>query len=219
MTAGDVHVFGHSKGSHAVALTAMNGIENHKYAKYFAFGQPGRTAVRMNNYSPPTALGTPGYIEKLSENLVGITWENDEVQYFKGGEFFPRSGLAVPETFGFPGIINDRSPNGTASLNSRIDHHKNYGGTFERDVQFYPYFWGNQDCIQSAFDVMNTGATPTDGQPGERRHIGSSEPRENCVYDRSTPPLIPVTAELSYLVDLKDPADCALEFARIWTAN
>ena len=197
----DVRVFGHSKGAHAVAVVANDPSADYNYAKFFAFGQPGRTNKDLGDDAPPAPLGTPGYIEKLSDNLVGITWENDEVQFYRKG------GILAPEAFQIPGLINpaaltgEQKAGGTLTKKSRIDHHNTYGGDYtqttfpycaagsryswarddnctEREVQFKPYFWGNTDCYTEAMSMMSMV-----GNVGKQRYIGGSEPREKCVFE------------------------------------
>lgn len=126
-----VRVFGHSKGSHAVALAA----ENPRFAhmEFYAFAQAGRTErdISARVDIRPAKRGTPGYIHKLSENLVGITWENDEVRYMFGNDL--TAGIEVPEIWGFPGYIKDTGTDGTSPILAeafRIDHHNNYGGNY-----------------------------------------------------------------------------------------
>ena len=53
----DIRVFGHSKGSDAVAR--VSAYPEHPDVRFFAFAQAGRT--------PDSVRGTPGYIEKLRE--------------------------------------------------------------------------------------------------------------------------------------------------------
>jgi hypothetical protein len=123
-----IRVFGHSKGSHAVALVAE--LPQFDDIQFFAFAQPGRTGVDISSGSTINAaeLGTPGFIEKLSPNLVGITWENDEVYDYIGDGF--NAGSKLPERWGFPGFIwqDDQETLGLAPF--RIDHHNNYGGLY-----------------------------------------------------------------------------------------
>ena len=71
-----VRIYGHSKGSHGVALSADRfankaGFENYHF---FAFGQAGRTQVKIDDTDDmlPGKRGSLGYIERLSSNLVGI---------------------------------------------------------------------------------------------------------------------------------------------------
>ncbi|MEM1410277.1 MAG: hypothetical protein AAGG79_05975 [Pseudomonadota bacterium] len=126
----DVDVFGHSKGAHAVALAAQHKSSAVNYAQFFAFAQPGRTNVDIDKSGHMRAakLGKAGYVEKLSNNLVGITFSNDEVYQFKG---VGSSGLVMPESWAFPGNINTTRATGTLKAWAiRIDHHNNYGGLY-----------------------------------------------------------------------------------------
>ena len=155
-----VRVFGHSKGSDPVARVST--YPEHSEVEFFAFAQAGRT--------PASIRGVPGYIHKLSDNLVGITWQNDEVKYFTGGS----SGYQVPEIWGFPGYVNQEG-GGMTIKPSRIDHHDNYGGEYSKEahpycatgnksamlataeckkqngVRFVPYFWGDAECTGKAY--------------------------------------------------------------------
>ena len=132
----DVDVFGHSKGSHAVAMAAGHKSSYVNYAQFFAFAQPGRTNVDIDGKHKPlraAKLGRAGYIQKLSNNLVGITWANDEVYQFRG---VGTSGLVMPESWGFPGNINTTRATGTINpVSMRIDHHNNYGGNYTDGVK------------------------------------------------------------------------------------
>lgn len=125
---GSIRVFGHSKGAHAVALVAD--VWRFGDIQFFAFAQPGRTGVDIDEASHIRAgkLGTPGYVQKLSNNLVGITWLNDEVADFYGQGFDVGSGL--PERWGFPGFIWQDDPVTFGLAPLRIDHHNNYGGKY-----------------------------------------------------------------------------------------
>jgi hypothetical protein len=125
--ADEVRVYGHSKGSHSVALVAplFPGFE------FYAFAQPGRTDRDINSFigSPERGrLGEAGYIEKLSNNLVGITFLNDEVYVYKGSD--GAAPVLVPERWDFPGFIfqDDLGSNPLGSY--RIDHHNSYGGDY-----------------------------------------------------------------------------------------
>ena len=235
----DVRVFGHSKGSHAVSLVSdKNEFSN---IDFYAFAQPGRTAVDIDGRTDITAakLGQAGYIHKLSSNLVGITWLNDEVKFYTGDG---TNGLPVPERWSYPGYIWEDSFDGGNPLVIRIDHHNNYGGTYtdgkpsndrragegssddaypycatgtsffnltneckNTDVYFRPYFWGDNDCREAAFDMM------ADGAIGSKKEIGYSGPRAaNCQED-VTP--IDATYDLEYrtaISDLND-GDCRLD--------
>lgn len=124
-----IRVFGHSKGSHSVALVSDD--SSYDNVEFYAFAQPGRTDIDIDDRADIKAgkLGRPGYIEKLSGNLVGITWKNDEVQYYIGGN----DGYALPEIWSFPGYIWQEN-NGVGVINTfgylHIDHHNNYGGLY-----------------------------------------------------------------------------------------
>lgn len=205
----DVRVFGHSKGSDAVAR--VSAYPEHDDLEFYAFAQAGRT--------PSNLRGTPGYIEKLDDNLVGITWQNDEVKFYTGGS----NGLQAPEIWGFPGYINQTST-GLTVAPSRIDHHNNYGGDFEKEdypycatgnkvalltdseckkqfgVRYLPYFWGNEECAIEAYEMMQNGYI------GERYYIGYSGPRASGCKD--TVPTVLASYELTYLLNLADQGDC-----------
>lgn len=126
----DVRIFGHSKGSHSVAVTAQ--IAAFRNMDFYAFAQAGRTAVDIDGPGlvPKGDLGTPGYIEKERDNLVTITWANDEVQFYKGGDIIKTSSLSMPRIWRVPGLSNDRGPDGYLGKVMRIDHHNNYGGNY-----------------------------------------------------------------------------------------
>jgi len=124
-----IRVFGHSKGSHSVAMVAEDAT--YSDVEFYAFAQPGRTEIDIDS-SPdiiPAPRGSPGYIEKLSDNLVGITWKNDEVQYYIGDGL---SGLKMPEIWSFPGYIWQENTGGGANPLTylHLDHHNNYGGVY-----------------------------------------------------------------------------------------
>ncbi len=123
----DIRVYGHSKGSHAVALVADE--PEFRDVDFYAFAQPGRTRVDIDSRSDirPGRLGRLGYIEKLSNNLVGITFRNDEVAVYTGSGF---NGLGVPERWEFPGWIREDRTTGANPFKQRIDHHNNYGGLY-----------------------------------------------------------------------------------------
>ena len=130
-----VRIYGHSKGSHGVALEAdrILGVEGFENYHFFAFGQAGRTATKIDDTSDMVAarLGTRGYIEKLSDNLVGITWENDEVRDFYGSGF---DGLKPPLSLRYMGHIRGASTLGTGvPLYTRFDHHN----TYQHDLHLY----------------------------------------------------------------------------------
>lgn len=232
----NVRVFGHSKGSHAVALVAdepaYNGMQ------FFAFAQAGRTALDISARDDIKAgrLGSPGFIHKLSDNLVGITWQNDEVKFYKGSGY---SGLLMPEKWGFPGYIWQSTIGGTLPPFFRIDHHNNYGGRYtdglpgniwqmgqgttsnkypycatgnkyvwsqqqeciKKDVEYLPYFWGNAECRDKAFEIMDTGVPGT-----TKYYIGYSGPRAaGCTDNART---VQASYRLEYNLNLADQDDC-----------
>lgn len=205
----DIRIFGHSKGSDAVARVST--YPQYDELEFYAFAQAGRT--------PDHIRGTPGYIEKLDDNLVGLTWHNDEVQFYEGGS----DGLQTPEIWGFPGYINQTST-GLTLAPSRIDHHNNYGGNFEKldypycatgnkaamltdseckkqsGVRYLPYFWGDTECAAAAYDMMRNGYI------GEKYYIGNSGPRAAGCKD--TVSTISASYELNYLLNIADQDDC-----------
>ena len=204
----DVRVFGHSKGSDAVARVSRNTAYDD--VQFFAFAQPGRT--------PSDVRGTPGYVEKLDDNLVVLTWQNDEVKFYSGGQ----TGFQTPETWGFPGYVN-QAGGGQTAWPSRIDHHDTYGGDYEKKaypycatgnklamflsecksqngVRYRPWFWGNTQCTNIAFDMMNTGST------GDRYYIGYSGPRAAGCKD--TVSNITASYSLRYSMNIADQDDC-----------
>ncbi len=150
-----IRVFGHSKGSHTVAL--VSDISNYDDVEFYAFAQPGRTAVDIVPVLPTIdagKLGRPGYIEKLSDNLVGITWKNDEVQYFTGGAL----GISLPEIWQFPGYIWQENNGGGASTGGylHIDHHNNYGGLYTDGLGGNNWRDG-EGTVENAFAYCATG--------------------------------------------------------------
>ena len=204
-----IRVFGHSKGSDPVARASLD-IDN-QGIEFFAFAQAGRT--------PSNVLGSPGWVEKLTENLVTLTWQNDEVQYYSGGS----SGDQTPEVWGFPGYVN-QAGGGLSLFPLRLDHHNNYGGTYTKDdipycatgnklayniageckkqpgVQYVPYFWGDTECTSMAYDLMTNGAV------GSRFYIGNSGPRTSrCSEGAST---VSASVALTVSIDLGDQDDC-----------
>ena len=205
----DVRVFGHSKGSDAVARVST--YPEHNQVKFFAFAQAGRT--------PASVRGTPGYIEKLSANLVGLTWQNDEVKFYTGGS----SGYQMPEIWGFPGYVN-QAGGGATVVPVRIDHHNNYGGEYTKKdypycatgnkaamlataecrkqdgVKYVPYFWGTTGCADKAYEMMDGAAI------GDKYYIGYSGPRASGCKD--TVASIDATYELVYRMNLADQDDC-----------
>lgn len=204
-----IRVFGHSKGSDAVAQASR--LADYGDVQFFAFAQPGRTDTALR--------GDPGYIEKLGANLVGFTWANDEVKFYSGGA----NGLVMPEIWGWPGYVN-QAGGGASVLPVRIDHHNNYGGditetTFpycatghkgamllsseckqRSGVRYHPYFWGDGNCTQKAFDMMANAAV------GERYYIGYSGPRATGCKD--TLPTVQADYSLTYRINLADQDDC-----------
>jgi hypothetical protein len=205
----DVRVFGHSKGSEAVARVST--YPEHDELEFYAFAQAGRT--------PDSIRGEPGQIEKLNDNLVGITWQNDEVKFYLGGN----DGFQTPEIWGFPGYVNEGS-GGLSVAPLRLDHHNNYGGDYVKEdypycatgnksamvataecrkqdgVRYLPYFWGDEQCTSKAFEMMR------DGYIGETYYIGYSGPRaEGC---RDTVGTIAVDYELVYRINIADQDDC-----------
>ena len=212
---GDVRIFGHSKGAHAVSLVA----DDAEFAnmRFFAFAQPGRTSVDISSRDDIGAgkRGDAGFIQKLSDNLVGITWVNDEVQFYTGDG---TNGLQMPERWSYPGFIWQDTFNGANPLSFRIDHHNNYGGTYTDGVagnewregegtveDLYPYcatgnsFFGSQaEC-----EKQTVRYTPyfwgdsdcrskafeimDDGAVGDGHYIGFSGPRgSECTEDNAT---------------------------------
>lgn len=123
----DVRIFGHSKGSHAVSL--VSDFPEFAAMQFYAFAQPGRTETDISERNDIAAgkRGRPGRIEKLSANLVGITWENDEVRYYRGSG---TNGLPIPERWSYPGYISQNTYDGGNPFSFRIDHHNNYGGSY-----------------------------------------------------------------------------------------
>jgi len=204
-----VRVFGHSKGSHIVShVSTLN--QNKSWLKFWAYALPGRTAVSIkknqsNAYTGP--LGTPGKIEKHNNNLVTITWLNDEVQLYTGNN---HKGMMVPQAWEYPGYINDRRTRRGNVIENRIDHHDTYGGDsdlidssnkYEKNSKdqkylatgddsayrgtklksFKPYFWGDADCRELAWQAMNVGTNEevfdTAGNSQFPYDIGPSGPR------------------------------------------
>lgn len=203
----DIRVFGHSKGSHSVALVADE--PEFRGVQFFAFAQAGRTAVDISARSDivPGKLGNLGYIQKLSSNLVGITFRNDEVRIYTGSGF---SGVNSPKRWHFPGWIKDGTTSGGNALNSRIDHHNNYGGYYtdglsgndwragegsKADNKPYcltgdPWAWGNtSECAAGNWTAVpwfwghpecqaEAFRMMNSGSIGERYYIGNSGPRD-----------------------------------------
>lgn len=205
----DIRVFGHSKGSDPVARASLD-LDNQD-VQFFAFAQAGRT--------PSNILGSPGYVEKLTENLVVLTWQNDEVSYYSGGS----DGFQTPEVWGFPGFVN-QAGGGQSISPIRLDHHNNYGGTYTKEdlpycaagnklaytlaneckkqsgVDYLPYFWGDSVCTSMTYDLMNTASVPS------RFYIGNSGPRgSNCKEMGGT---VSATVDLTVSIDLGDQDDC-----------
>lgn len=123
----EVRVYGHSKGSHSVALVAPK----FPAFDFYAFAQPGRTDRDINLLDSNIGRGLrgrPGYIEKLSGNLVGITFSNDEVTVFRGLD--GPAPASVPERWDQPGFVWQTTLGGNPAGSYRIDHHNNYGGDY-----------------------------------------------------------------------------------------
>lgn len=235
-----VRVFGHSKGSHIVAMVADE--PSFSGMQFFAIAQPGRTAVDIDSRSDIKAakLGDAGYIHKLSNNLIGITWLNDEVGAYTGKGY---NGLMMPERWAFPGFIWQATTDGTLSAQVRIDHHNSYGGRYtdglaSNDVlsgdgstkDNYPYCATGD---KSAFDNGNEcQKQDTHNSPffwdnaecrdkafemmdaaavGEKYYIGYSGPRSAGCQDNVAP--IDVSYELEYRINIGDifQADCRYE--------
>lgn len=205
----DIRVFGHGKGSDAVTRVSLN--SDYTDIPFYAFGQPGRTQASL--------LGDPGNIQKLSNNLVGITWQNDEVQFYGGSA----NGSQLPQNWGYPGFIN--STGDVVNLSPfRIDHHNSYGSDTTQNafpycatgdksamtnideckqqdgVQHVANFWGDSQCTDIVHDMMSNAAI------GDRHYIGFSGPRaDNC---KDTVGTIEVEYELTYLINIADQNDC-----------
>jgi len=228
-----VRIYGHSKGSHGVALEAdrILGVEGFENYHFFAFGQAGRTATKIDDTSDMVAarLGTRGYIEKLSDNLVGITWENDEVRDFYGSGF---DGLKPPLSLRYMGHIRGASTLGTGvPLYTRFDHHNTYGGDYTANsppycytgsgfvmaaftnhrcikkvnVHFPGYFWGNTECANQSYEMLETEGAVS------RVWIGTSGPRtseNSCAPKEST---VTASYTLGYRHNQAD-VDCHLNF-------
>lgn len=231
----DVSVFGHSKGSHAVSLVADDPAFSD--VQFFAFAQPGRTSVDISARGDIRAgrRGTPGYIEKLSPNLVGITWQNDEVKFYTGDGY---NGLLMPEKWGFPGYIWQDTVGGTATSKMRIDHHNNYGGRYTDGVAnnrwqagegatdaAYPYcatghksaLSDRSECTKQTVDYVpyfwgDAGCRDrafemmTASPVGEQHYIGYSGPRAaGCRDDVGT---VRASYEMTYRINMADTKDC-----------
>ncbi|MFW2387062.1 MAG: hypothetical protein ACN4G0_01910 [Polyangiales bacterium] len=226
----NVRVFGHSKGAHAVSLVA----DDAEFAtmQFFAFAQPGRTSVDISSRDDIRAgrRGNPGFIEKLSANLVGITWVNDEVQFYTGNG---TNGLQMPERWSYPGFIWQDTFNGANPLSFRIDHHNNYGGTYTDGLsgnewregegtveELYPYcatgdsfFGGETECEKQTVryvpyfwgdEVCRSAAFEimNDGVVGDGQYIGFSGPRgPDCTEETGT---ITADYEFVYRINIGD---------------
>lgn len=206
----EVRVFGHSKGSHSVALVAPL-YENAAHMAFYAFAQPGRTDRDIESFSATPRrgrLGREGYIEKLSTNLVGINFSNDEVRLYRGDD--GAAPAVLPERWDFPGFIWQDDAGASPIGRYRIDHHNNYGGDYTdggnsenawRDGQgtvgdTYPYCatgsaaaWGENECDETRVRLRPHfwGSPACEAQAyrmmalgavGERYAIGYSGPRE-----------------------------------------
>ncbi len=243
-----IRVFGHSKGSHSVALVAdeprFSGIE------FFAFAQPGRTSVDIDSAAEIKAgkRGDPGYIHKLSPNLVGITWRNDEVVDYTGSG---TNGLQVPEKWEFPGFIWQTGGGGSAS-EMFIDHHNNYGGRYTDGIagndwrageggtaDAWPYCatgdkiaWDDPECSKQNVEFVpwfwGSPACQVEafqmmagGNVGDQYYIGYSGPRQpgNCRYTKRT---TRAYYQLRYYFDLPDK-DCVynlkIDFVNFFTSK
>lgn len=229
----EVRVFGHSKGAHGVTLVADELASSSKYDdfEFYAFGQAGRVAVDIDN-SPeikPGRLGKAGYIHKLSRNLVGITWENDEVRDYRGDGF---NGLKLPLSWRYPGYILGHDKFGSGlPLYTRIDHHNTYGGGYTEEAvpycntgsgfalaplrthpcikkantAFPAYFWGHQACRDTAFEMMRAGAV------NETSWIGASGPRASSTSCRERQSRVSASYVLRYRYNRADK-DCIFNF-------
>ena len=235
----DIRVFGHSKGSHAVALVS----EQSEFSNidFYAFAQPGRTGVDIDSRADIVAgkVGDPGYISKLSSNLVGITWKNDEVQYYTGLGY---GGLELPEKWSFPGYIHQDTYNGANPWSFRIDHHNNYGGSYTDGIgnndptagegstkDGYPYcatgnsFFGSYSECEKKDTTYHPYFWGDEGcrnkafemmessSTGSKYYIGYSGKRgANCKENEST---ISAEYELWYLNNIGDnkDGDCKIE--------
>ncbi len=209
----NVRIYGHSKGSHIVSLAAEDVLDKEGFEPFYfyAFGQPRRTAERISlSFSPRGRLGPAGFITKLSNNLSGITWQNDEVYDYKG---IGTSGLAIPPSWLHAGRIKDTGTGLPATpVFSRIDHHETYGGNpskqdslpycatgrwsllnLDSDFagecskvdEFIPaYFWSKKECREHAWDQLED--IDNDGNFANNLYIGNSGPRaENDCTEQS----------------------------------
>jgi hypothetical protein len=230
----DIRVFGHSKGSHAAALVADE--SEFRDVDFYAFAQPGRTRVDIDSRSDIRAgrLGRLGYIEKLSSNLVGITFRNDEVSDYTGNGF---NGIAIPERWEFPGWIREDRTTGGDPFESRIDHHNNYGGLYTDGLSgnrwragegsrgdWYPYCatgdkiaWDSSECDKGnvTFQPWFWGSEHCQAEafsmmesdsPGAAYYIGYSGPRaaDSC---RENNQRVTATVNMDYRYDVPDK-DC-----------
>ncbi len=206
-----VRVYGHSKGSHGVALAAdrVLGVDGFENYHFFAFGQAARTTIKIDDTPDmkPSKMGAAGYIQKLTNNMVGITWENDEVRDYTGDGF---NGLKPSLSIRYPGkIIGGAGLGSGVPLYTRFDHHNTYGGGYtESSVPYcytgsgfiiglnsshpcvkkvqvtYPaFFWGNADCRAKSWAMLEDENAP------DKIWIGTSGPRvssTNCAPKEST---------------------------------
>ncbi len=229
-----IRVFGHSKGSHSVALVADE--SEFRDIPFYAFAQPGRTSVDIDDRADirPGKRGSLGHIHKLSDNLVGITFLNDEVAVYTGSGF---NGLGMPERWEFPGWIRESRSSGANPFESRIDHHNNYGGTYTEGLASndwrrgegsradnYPYCatgdkiaWEDPECDKGNVTFLPWfwgsphcraeafGMMET-GEVGDRYYIGYSGPRDrnSC---RESERRVRATATMEYRYDVPD-GDC-----------
>ena len=204
-----VRVYGHSKGSDPVARLSQRA--QYSDVQFFAFAQAART--------PSDLRASPGYMKKLSDNLVVFTWQNDEVKYYTGGD----KGTQFPETWGFPGFVN-QAGGGQTLYPMRIDHHNNYGGSYQKKdfpycaagnksamgitsecrlrdgVRYLPYFWGNAECKMMVYDMMENGDI------GDQHYIGYSGPRAGGCRD--TVSTVTARYTLKYSINIADQDDC-----------
>lgn len=232
-----IRVFGHSKGSHSVALVAD--ISEFSNVQFYAFAQPGRTSVPIADVIaqesfPAGKRGSPGNIQKLSSNLVGITYRNDEVADYTGSA---TNGFASPERWEFPGWIREDRTSGANPLKSRIDHHNNYGGSFVDGLadnrwrlgegsisDWFPYCatgdkiaWDSSECQKRPFRfVPYFWGSPecrdiafgmmANGSVGDRYNIGYSGPRASgsCRQGNGR---VTATVTMRYRYDVPDK-DC-----------
>ncbi len=222
-----VRVFGHSKGAHIVSHVSTR-YQNDDLFKFWAFAQPGRTKVPItkNKGSFTGPLGQYGYIQKHNNNLVSISWLNDEVKLYTGDKY---NGAMVPQAWEYPGYINDKSTRKGNVLDNRIDHHDTYGGDSEKvgknrlnkdapylatgddsaygksvKKRYKPYFWRDRKCRDLAWQAMEASEFT--------HYIGTSGPRGSNCQPRAAQA---VTVKIRYLMqrnNLKNEIDFRLVF-------